>query len=165
MTTAGAAGASHTEPAGSGEDCGKGGGSGLLPAEVTTSRGEAPTTPSQSADAHLRRVAAAFGMLSRAEKGGRQAAGEEGRGATATADRGLLSRTCCGRYLLRAAAAELRCDSQTMLTLPLSLLLSLFLSLLGCSDSGDDDDDPSVPLPFPSPSPAVVVASPALVGQ
>ena len=165
VTTAGAAGASHTEPAGSGEACGKGGGAGVRPAEVTTSCGDAPTTPCQSAADHLRRDAAAFGMMSRVETGRRRAAGEEGRGATATAGRGLLSRACCGRYLLRAAAAELRCDSQTMLTLPLSLLLSLFLSLLGCSDSGDDDDDPSVPLPFPSPSPAVVVASPALVGQ
>ena len=89
VTTAGAAGASHTEPAGSGEDCGKGGGVGVRPAEVTTSSGDAPATPDQSAADHLRRDAAPlFGMASLVETERRLAAGEGGRSATASAGRG-----------------------------------------------------------------------------
>ena len=86
VTTAGAAGVSHTEPAGSGVACRKGDGAGERPAEVTTSGGGvlAPGAPIQSAADHLRRDAAALlGMASTVEAGRRQAAGEGGKGAAA----------------------------------------------------------------------------------
>ena len=155
VTTAGAAGVAQMDPIGSRVVCGPGAGAGLLPAELTNSGGgvPAPGVPIQSAEVHLRaRATAAFGIAAAAQEGSRQAASKRGSHASR---RGLQSRDCCGRYLLRAAAADLRWDSQAMLN----------LGFLEFSDSGDDDDDPSTTLSVPSPSPAVVAASLALTGQ
>ena len=159
VTTAGAAGLAQMDPIGSRAVCEAGAGAGLLPAELTNSGGGALTAgiPSQSAEVHLRALAApAFVIAGAAEQdAGRLAARKRGSHAPR---RGLQSRDCCGRlcmYLLTAAAADLRWDSQAMLN----------FGFLEFSDSGDDDDDPSTTLSIPSLSPAVVMASLILPGQ